>query len=109
MYVFTENAFLCIVAHGADERLLEVRAQFKGDIERTFPESEVAYNPGEDFPYATSVARDRVAERIALRVQHIGYRRFNPSSEEPWRQSLYQEVESCLKLPHRVPPIGDEA
>jgi hypothetical protein len=101
MYVFTDNAFLCIVAHGFDERLVEVRAQYKGDIERTFPESEVAYNPDQDFPYSTSVSRERAAERIALRVQHIGYRHFNPNSEEPWRQEVYANVESAVKMPHR--------
>ena len=103
MYVFTENAFLCIQAHEQDERLLEVRAQFKGDIERTFPESEVAFTDGEDFPYATSVGRDRVAERIALRVQHIGYRRFNSASDEPWRQQFYSEVEAVVKMAHQDP------
>jgi hypothetical protein len=99
MYVFTENAFLCILAHEFDERLVEVRAQYEGDIERTFPETEVAFNPGEDFPYSTAVARDRASERIALRVQHIGYRRFN--SEEPWRQDVYQNVESCVRMAHQ--------
>lgn len=97
MYVFTDNAFLSLVASENDERVLEVRAQFPGDIERTFPEAEVATNIGEDFPYSTTVSRDRVAERIALRVQHIGYRKFNPTSEEPWRQKVYTEVESVLR------------
>ncbi len=108
MYVFTDNAFLSIVAHERDERLVEVRAQFKGDIERTFPETEVAYNVGEDFPYSTSVSRDRAAERIALRVQHIGYRHFNPSSEEPWRQQLYRNVEEILCLSHQEPAVSGE-
>lgn len=100
MYVFTENAFLCLLAHEHDERLLQVRAQFKGDIERTFPEAEVAYTPEEEFPYSTSVGRDRASERIALRVSHIGYRRFNPVSEEPWRQQAYSQVESVLRMTH---------
>ena len=103
MYVFTENALLSILAHERDERLVEVRARFKGDIERTFPETEVGYTPSEDFPYSTSVSRDRAAERVALQVQHIGYRRFNPSSEEPWRQQLYQNVEEIVTLPHKDP------
>ena len=97
MYVFTDNAFLSIVAHEFDERLLEVRGQYAGDIERTFPEAEVAYNPGAEFPYATAVGRDRVAERIALRVQHVGYRSFNPNSEEPWRQDVYSRVADVVK------------
>jgi hypothetical protein len=100
MYVFTDNAFLCLLAHEFDERLIEVRAQFPGDIERTFPEAEVAHSPEQDFPYSTSVGRDRVAERIALRVNHIGYRHFNPSSEEPWRQQAYRQVESVLRMTH---------
>jgi hypothetical protein len=103
MYVFTENAFLYILAHEFDERLVEVRARYKGDIERTFPEGEVAYTEGEDFPYSTAVSRDRAAERIALRVQHVGYRKFNPMSEEPWRQDVYHKVESVLCLSHEAP------
>ena len=101
MYVFTENAFLAILAHEQDERLVEIRAQFKGDIERTFPESEVAFTLGEEFPYSTSVSRDRASERIALRVQHVGYRRFNSASDEPWRQNAYSQVESVLKMCHQ--------
>lgn len=105
MYVFTENAFLSLTSHEFDERLLEVRAKFQGDLERTFPESEVAFSPGEDFPYWTSVSRERAAERIALRVEHIGYRRFNPTSEEPWRQTTYHDVESVLKMAHQEPGV----
>ncbi len=101
MYVFTENAFLALMSHEHDERLLEVRARFEGDIERTFPEAEVAHTPGDDFPFWTSVSRERAAERISLRVEHIGYRRFNPMSEEPWRQAAYTEVGSILKMAHR--------
>jgi hypothetical protein len=107
MYIFTDNAFLCIVAHEFDERLVEVRARYKGDIERTFPEGEVAYAEGEDFPYSTAVSRDRAAERIALRVQHVGYRKFNPASEEPWRQAVYHQVESVLCLSHEGPAPGE--
>lgn len=103
MYVFTENAFLCLLAHAHDERLLEVRAQFQGDIERTFPESEVAYTPEEKFPYSTSVSRERAADRIALRVSHIGYRNFNPASEEPWRQTVYHDVEAVLNMSQQAP------
>jgi hypothetical protein len=102
MYIFTENAFLSLVAHENDERLLEVRAQYQGDIERTFPEAEVAYNPEHEYPYSTSVSRDRAAERIALRVRHIGYQNFMPGVEEPWRQAVYQDVESVLKMSHQV-------
>lgn len=97
MYVFTENAFLCLLAHERDERLIEVRARYQGDIERTFPEAEVGQTGDEEFPFATSVSRDRAAERIALRVQHIGYRQFNPSSEEPWRQELIQGVDEVIR------------
>ncbi|HTQ11961.1 MAG TPA: hypothetical protein VMI31_18005 [Fimbriimonadaceae bacterium] len=107
MYVFTENAFLSLVAHHSDERLLEVRAQFKGDIERTFPESEVGFDPAAEFPYSTSIPRDRVVERIALRVQHIGYRHFNPNSDEPWRQEAYTQVETVLRMAHRDAPVGE--
>lgn len=103
MFVFTDNAFLSIVAHEFDERLLEVRGQYQGDIERTFPEAEVAFNPGAEFPYATAIGRDRVAERIALRVQHVGYRAFNPISDEPWRQEIYQNVATIVKDSHSEP------
>ncbi len=97
MYVFTDNAFLSIVAHEFDERLLEVRGQYPGDIERTFPEAEVAFNADDEFPYCTAIQRDRVAERIALRVQHVGYHSFNPLSEEPWRQDVYSKVVEAVK------------
>lgn len=108
MYVFTDNAFLSILAHASDERLLEVRARYSGDIERTFPESEVAFTAGNDFPYSTSVSRDRAAERIALRVQHVGYHHYNPGAEEPWRQNIYEQVEAILCMNHQSPANNKE-
>ncbi len=97
MYVFTDNAFLSIVSHSHDERLLEVRGKCSGDIERTFPEAEVARSEDEEYPYSASIARDRVADRIALRVKHVGYRKFNPTAEEPWRQTMYRDVEEAIR------------
>jgi hypothetical protein len=89
MWIFAKDAFLSIVAHDAEDGLLRVRARFEGDIERLFPEADVAENVDEDYRFVTSVPRQRVAEVLALQIQHLEYTSFKDAVAEPDRHRCY--------------------
>ena len=96
MLIFTRNAFLSIVDHSQDDRFLVVRGRITGDIESIFPEAEVFERPGADFRFQASIARDRVAQRIATTVKDIHYETFEASVEDGDRRQAYLAVWSAM-------------
>jgi hypothetical protein len=79
MWIFMSESFLSVVEHDADDNLLLVRARFEGDIDRVFPEADVAETPTSDYRYRAALPRERVAEAIAGRVRKIHYPNFKDS------------------------------
>ena len=96
MLIFTRNAFLSIVDHAQDDRFLVVRGRIAGDIETIFPEAEVFERPGADFRFQASVARDRVAQRIANTVKEIHYDAFESAVEDGDRRQAYLQDWSAM-------------
>ena len=96
MLIFTRNAFISIVDHPQDDRFLVVRARISGDIEHVFPEAEVFERPGADFRFQATVARDRVAQRVAAQVKEIKYEAFEPAIEDGDRRQAYIQVWSAM-------------
>ncbi len=96
MLIFTRNAFISIVDHPQDDRFLVVRARISGDIEHVFPEAEVFEKPGADYRFQANVARDRVAQLIALQVKEIHYESFESSVEDGDRRQAYIQVWSAM-------------
>jgi hypothetical protein len=97
MWVFAKRAFLSIVEHADEPRLLHVRARFPGDIESIFPESEVIETPDGDYRFRTSLPRDRVAEAVALRIRQIDYTNFKGNISDYHRHEAYSEVWKVLR------------
>lgn len=92
MWVFLNNAFLSIVAHGQNEDLFCVRARFEGDIEAVFPEADVAETPRSDYRFSASISRHRVVERVAQITSEINYPSFKDSVRDPNRKDAYIQV-----------------
>ncbi|MDQ5911241.1 MAG: hypothetical protein QG599_3338 [Pseudomonadota bacterium] len=76
MWIFSNDAFLSIVADCNSERLL-VRARLKGDIERTFPSSAVVEDAGTDYRFRAWLDRKTVADVLSHKVEEIDYRCIN--------------------------------
>ena len=73
MWIFLSDAFLSVVADKDDPsgpRLL-VRARRQGDIERVFPETEVASTPGADYRFRAWLPRERVAAVLTQLVESL--------------------------------------
>lgn len=97
MWICLNNAFYSIVnySEGKGPNLL-VRARFKGDINRTFPEVEEKHLPGRDYAWRAEVSRERVAKAMHDAVMNINYPNFKDSVEENWRHDVYAELWSVL-------------
>jgi hypothetical protein len=93
MWIFLNDAFYSIVdySNGAGPNLM-VRARFKGDINRTFPEVEELHLPGRDYAYRASIPRERVAKAMHDAVMDINYSNFKDSVAEDWRHNTYADV-----------------
>lgn len=73
MWVFLRDSHLSITQHDSDGRLLRVEARIRGDIERVFPEADVAENDTADHRFSAAVSRDRVIQALGLRIGQVGY------------------------------------
>lgn len=98
MWIFAKDAFLSIVQHDTDRRLLRVRARIEGDIERVFPEAQVIQSPGSEYRYEVNLSRERVSQALTLRVQHIDYYSVTGSIEDAERWSVYVQVLTAMQL-----------
>jgi hypothetical protein len=94
MWVFLRDSHLSIVQHDSESRLLRVEARVRGDIERVFPEADVAENDIADYRFCAAIARERVAQAVALRIQQLTYSDFVQSvpDEEDDRREAYITV-----------------
>lgn len=81
MWIFLSDALLSVVADKDDPsgpRLL-MRARRQGDIERVFPEAEVATTPGADYRFRAWLPRERVAAVLTQQVESLAYTNFKSS------------------------------
>ncbi len=81
MWIFLSDAFLSVVADKDDPngpRLL-VRGRREGDIERVFPDTEVATTPEADYRFRAWLPRERVAAVLTQQVENLTYANFKSS------------------------------
>jgi len=97
MWIFAKTAFISVVEHADEPRLLHVRARFPGDIESVFPEAEIVETPDGDYRFRTSLPRDRVAEAVALRIRQIDYTNFKANITDYYRHDAYNEVWGVMR------------
>jgi hypothetical protein len=92
MWVFLPDAFISIAQHDEESRIVDVRARIRGDIERLFPEADVAETIDRDYRFATSLPKDRVAQVLSLRAAKINYTSFFDAIADEDRQQAYIQV-----------------
>lgn len=97
MWIFLNDAFYSVVdyTNGQGSNLM-VRARFKGDINRTFPDVEETHTPGRDYAYRAEVSRERVAKAMHDAVMDINYNNFKDSVVEDWRHDAYADVWTAM-------------
>ncbi len=94
MWVFLRDSYLSIVQHDSESRLLRVEARVRGDIERVFPEADVAEDETSDYRFRAAIHRDRVAQAMSLRINQLTYTDFvgGMSDEDDDRREAYITV-----------------
>jgi hypothetical protein len=91
MWIFTNEAFLSIVADANSDQLL-VRARIAGDIERTFPGFKVTEGGGTDYRFRAWVDRETVAATLYQEAMNISYGNFKGSVVDDERHEAYLKV-----------------
>lgn len=103
MWLFTTFGFFSIVQKQPGD-LLTVRARVRADLERLrehLPSmSEIVEGAGTDYPYRTTVERERFAEALAALGRSIDYSNFKEAVADelgPAREALCHEVWSAMQ------------
>lgn len=108
MWIFLSDAFLSVVADKDDPsgpRLL-VRARREGDIERVFPEADVAITRTADYRCRAWLPRQRVIAVMQQQLQDLSYANFKnsiPDGEYAYHDAALEVWSVMLKL-QRQPP-----
>ena len=92
MWVFTNKAFLSIVADRNDPDRLLVRARFSDDINAVFPDANVQETPDADYRFRAFISRNVVAANLVDSIIQIDYPNFKGSVLQNWRHDLYMKV-----------------
>jgi hypothetical protein len=92
MYVFLPDAFISVEEHPEESRLVCVRARIRGDIDRLFPEADIAETIDRDYRFAASLPKERVAQVVSLRVAKMNYSNFFDSIQDEDRRQAYIQV-----------------
>lgn len=111
MWVFLRDSYLSIVQDDPESRLLQVRARIRGDIERVFPEADVAEDEASDYRFCAALSRDRVAHAIALQVSHVDYASLVETTplEDDDRREAYTSVWARMAEEQtRLYPVREE-
>ena len=97
MCIFLIVSFYSVVdyTNGQGPNLM-VRARFKGDINRTFPNVEEIHLPGRDYAWRAEISREHVAKAMHDAVMDINYKNFKDSVAEDWRHDAYADVWHCM-------------
>lgn len=104
MWIHMNDAFLSVVAHRTDERMLLVRARVAGDIERVFPGVAVGETPDADYRFRTLLPREVVAGAVAAAVGCIDYDNFKNSVADDDRHAAYSD---CWYAMRRLQSISE--
>ncbi|MEZ0325846.1 MAG: hypothetical protein ACAH95_08055 [Fimbriimonas sp.] len=92
MWLFLPDAFISVTEHETERRLVCVRARVRGDLERLFPEADIAETVDRDYRFATSLPKDRVAQVISLRISKLNYPSFFEAITDEDRKQAYIQV-----------------
>ncbi len=107
MWVHLNSAFLSIVdpkasyagGKGPKSGTLLVRARFKGDIQRVFPNAAVTETPERDYRFRAYISRIAVAEAMhAAVMEGIDYLNFKGSTPEKFRHDAYAKCHAAMDL-----------
>lgn len=106
MWVFLNDAFFSIIRPKDNDTKLLVRARFKGDINRIFPNAVESFTEHKDYAFRALIEESEVSEAIARNVQEINYYNFKDSVEEDWRHDTYADVWTVMwREQHRRLPV----
>ena len=86
------DAFLSVVNHRDDRNLLVVRARRRDHLTNVFgKDALITVTPERDYKYRVIAEREKVAQIVATRINHIDYGNFKDSVEAEDLHALYEQ------------------
>ena len=82
MWLFVSGGFLSIVAHRHQPDDLLVRARHPNHIQAVFPDAQVTFMRGADYPYRAVLGREVVQAAVAEYLCTMNYDNFKNSIED---------------------------
>lgn len=83
MWIFTNRAFLSVVADRDDPTKLLVRGRCAAHIRAVFPNAKIRRTDAADYRWRTSLPRVDVAVKIAETLASVTYENFKDAIEPP--------------------------
>ena len=96
MWLFTNSAFISIVADRDDPTKLLVRARLPHDINSVFPTAKLFSARHYDYKYRALIDRREVAKVIAEQLLNVDYDNFKNSVRNKVRHAAYLGVWSVM-------------
>lgn len=91
MWICNNDGFISAVIYDKDEtgNTLAIRARFKADLERIFPDKTVIANAGTDYKYRIYISKQELAKLMYDRIMNIDYTNFKDSVSDHKLHNLY--------------------
>lgn len=98
MWIFTNDAFISVVAHRTKPGVMLVRARIEGDITKLFPEATEIETPHADYRFRAEVSAFRFADAVMEEISCIDYDNFKGSIDkgDHSRHGAYMQVWSAM-------------
>jgi len=96
VWIYTVSGFYSIVEDRDDPDLLLVRARVKGDIQRLWPQAEVAFTPDHDYAYRCLLPRRIVGHAVSEAIKKVGYHSYKDAVRDKRRSIDYLKVWTAM-------------
>lgn len=92
MWIFMNDSFVSAVAITDKPNYLKVRARFRQDLERLFPDYEIHESTVTDYPFRCIVTKQEFADLMHQKIMDIDYYNFKDSARSRSRAKVYGHV-----------------
>lgn len=92
MWIFMNDSFVSAVTIRDNPDSLKVRARFRQDLERLFPDKEILESTVTDYPFRCIVSKKEFADLMHDKIMNIDYGNFKDSARSRGRAKVYGEV-----------------
>lgn len=106
MWICMYDAFLSIVQKDCEPHELLVRARREGDIEKVFPDAQVAVVTNADYLYRAVVSKADVIAAMTIEIDDIDYGNFKNEVRDNALHNAYLDIWTRMSRLQPLPPYS---